>query len=158
KEAFRDAFRDHYPYDGNEAQVSRKANELWTLIELEPGDKVIANRGTSEVLAIGTINDAGYSWRPDRSEYRHTLGVDWDTTKARSIDPSKAWATTTVPKVSDNLYRSITGSQQPPPVQVDLLYREIEDALARRGQVILYGPPGTGKTFTARRAAVWLLQ
>ena len=37
------------------------------------------------------------------------------------------------------------------------LYRDIEEALQRRGQVIIYGPPGTGKTYTARRAAVWLL-
>ncbi len=158
KEAFRDAFREHYPYNGNEGQVSRKANELWTLMELEPGDRVIANRGISEVLAIGTVNDAGYGWRPDRPEYRHTLGVEWDTTAARSIDPVKAWRTTTVSKVSGTLFKAITGSQATPPaVAVDPLYREIENALARRGQVILYGPPGTGKTYAARRAAVWLL-
>lgn len=36
KEDFRQAFRDAYPYNGNEAQVSRKANELWTLTELQP--------------------------------------------------------------------------------------------------------------------------
>lgn len=48
--------------------MSRKANELWTLMELAAGDKVIANRGTSEVLAIGTVNDDGYAWRPERNE------------------------------------------------------------------------------------------
>ena len=69
-------------------------------MELEPGDKVVANRGISEVLAIGTVTDDGYTWRPDRQEYRHTVAVDWDTSFARHIEPVKAWATTTVSKVS----------------------------------------------------------
>lgn len=158
KDEFREAFRRHFPYDGNEAQVSRKANEVWTLMELEPGDQVIANRGTSEVLAIGTVNDKGYEWRPDRAEYRHTRGVDWDTSKARRIDPVPAWATTTVSKVPAKLYRAIVGEEAGsiPRGSVDPTYLDIEEAVTRQGQVILYGPPGTGKTFTARRAAVWI--
>lgn len=166
KESFREAFREHYPFNGNEAQVSRKANELWTLMELEPGDKVIANRGTSEVLAIGTVNDVGYVWRPERDEYRHTLGVDWDVSFARKIEPVKAWATTTVSKVSAALYKKITSTAgdngnataSTLAVGVDTIYAQIEAALRRRGQAILYGPPGTGKTYTARRAAVWFLE
>jgi 5-methylcytosine-specific restriction protein B len=165
KESFRDAFREQYPYNSNEAQVSRKANELWTLMELEPGDKVIANRGTGEVLAIGTVNDDGYEWRPGRDEFRHTLGVDWDTSFARKIEPVKAWATTTVSKVSAAQLKKITsdgagvgaGPTAAVSVEIDPVYAEVEQALRRRGQVILYGPSGTGKTYTARRAAVWLL-
>ena len=159
KEAFKDAFREHFPYEGNESQLTKKSNELWTLMELEPGDKVIANRGISEVLAIGTVNDTGYQWRPDREEYKHTLGVDWDTSEARSIEPIGAWRTTTVKKVSAAQYKAITGATPTAlPVETDRVYLEIEQALARRGQVILYGPPGTGKTYLARRAAVWLLE
>ena len=110
KEVFREVFRQHRPYNGSESAVSKKANELWTLRELQPGDKVIANRGTSEVLAVGTVNDVGYRWRPERQKYRHTVGVDWDTTVARTIPPVGAWATTTVAKVSAALYQSILGS------------------------------------------------
>ena len=158
KEAFRAAFAEKYPYDGHRAQVSRKANEVWTLMELQAGDKIVANRGISEVLAIGTVTDAGYTWRPDRDTYRHTVGVDWDTSFARQIEPVKAWGTTTVSKVSAKLYDMITESRAPLNTsQVDDIYLEVEEALARRGQVILYGPPGTGKTYTARRAAVWWL-
>ena len=159
KEAFREAFREQYPYDGRENQVSRKSNELWTLMELEPGDKVIANRGIGEILAIGTVTDAGYLWRPEREEFKHTLGVDWDTSFARQIEPIPAWRTTTVSKVSAAQYRQISGTPAPSqPVSTDRVYLDIERALDRRGQVILYGPPGTGKTFIARRAAVWLLE
>lgn len=160
KEAFREAFRQHFPYNGAEAAVSRKANELWTLRELQPGDTVIANRGTTEILAIGTVNDTGYQWRPERTEYQHTVGVDWDTTFARTISPIKAWATTTVSKVSAAQYREILGTAGPvtaKTVEPDRIYLKLEEALERRGQAVLYGPPGTGKTYTARRAAVWLL-
>ena len=87
KEAFREAFRQHFPYNGVEHHVSRKANELWTLMELQPGDTVIANRGVSEVLGVGTVNDVGYVWRPEREQYKHTVGVDWDTSVARTIEP-----------------------------------------------------------------------
>jgi len=161
KEAFREVFRQHWPYNGSEAAVGRKANELWTLRELQPGDKVIANRGTSQVLAVGTVNDVGYKWRPERQEYRHTVGVDWDTSFARVIPPVKAWATTTVSKVSAALYRDILGASAPTTtktVDPDRIYLKLEEGLKRRGQAVLYGPPGTGKTYTSRRAAVWLLE
>lgn len=158
KEAFRDAFRERYPYNGLEAQVRRKSNELWTLMDLEPGDKVVANRGVSEVLAVGTVNDVGYVWHPDRSEYKHTRGVDWDTSYGRKIDPVMAWATTTVSKVPATLFQTITGLTTPKPVEIERVYLDLEEALERRGQAIVYGPPGTGKTYTARRAAVWLLE
>lgn len=159
KEAFRDAFAEAFPYKGNQSQITRKSNELWTLMELEPGDRVVANRGTSEILAVGTVNDDGYSFRADRPEYRHTLGVDWETSLATKIEPVRSWATTTVKKVPADLFQTILGgATNAPPVDVDPIYREIESALDRRGQVILYGPPGTGKTYAARRSAVWLLE
>lgn len=157
KEEFREAFREHYPYNGVESQVSRKANELWTLVELQPGDKVIANRGTSEILAIGTVNDEGYVWHPERAQFKHTVGVDWDTSQAKPIPPVRGWATTTVSRVPATLLRQITG-QGPPPKPAGAPYIDLEAGLHRRGQVILYGPPGTGKTYIARRAAVWLLE
>lgn len=158
KEAFRETFREHYSYNGHEAQVSRKSNELWTLMELEPGDRVVANKGVGEVLAVGTVNETGYKWRPERARFRHTLGVTWDTTAAGSIEPVRGWATTTVSKVPAALFKVINGSSAAAPtVGLDRVYLDLEAALERRGQAVIYGPPGTGKTYTARRAAVWLL-
>jgi 5-methylcytosine-specific restriction protein B len=160
KEEFREAFRKYYSYNGVERQVSRKANELWTLTELQAGDTVIANRGTAEILAIGTVNDEGYVWRPERQEYRHTVGIDWDTSRARKITPVRGWATTTVSKVPANVLRQITGTAASTfkPVSTDEVFIELEAALNRRGQAILYGPPGTGKTYYANRSAIWLLE
>jgi 5-methylcytosine-specific restriction protein B len=88
------------------------------------------------------------------------VGVDWDTSFARKIPPKRPWALVTVAKVSSTVFRELTdgsGPQQADPVALKQ-YMELEDAIARRGQVILYGPPGTGKTYAARRAATWLLK
>lgn len=159
KVAFREAFREHYPYDGNEAQVARQSDALWKLMELHPGDKVVANRGVSEVLALGNVNDVGYRWRPERARNKHTLGIDWDTSKAQTVEPVRVWRTSVVSDVSASLYRKLIGKAAPgQTIDVDPVYVDVEEALERRGQVIVYGPPGTGKTYTARRAAVWLLE
>ncbi len=160
KDEFVETFKAHYPYNGNQSQVTKKSNEVWTLRELNAGDKIVANKGIAEVLAVGTVSDAGYLWRPERTEMKHTVAVDWDTSYAKPIPPVGAWKTTTVRKVSHGLYRTITGTHtsggDEPPVGVDDLLREIEEAVERKGQVIVYGPPGTGKTYQARRAALLL--
>ena len=157
KEAFRARFEEAFPYNGLLAQARRKGNELWTLNELEPGDLVVANRGISRVLAIGEVVEPGYRWADERSDYRHTVAVEWDTSYAQSVAPQKRWATVTVAKVPDTLLKEIVSGKGPGPVVVDTVYGRIAASLERKGQLILYGPPGTGKTYQARRFAVWWL-
>ncbi len=164
KEEFRRAFSAKYAseYKDRESIITRKSNELWTLMTLAPGDQVIANRGITEILAVGTVTDSGYEFRVDRPEYRHTVSVDWDTSRACKINPVGAWRTTTVSKVSPAQYRRLFSGMEngadrlPPPATIDSVLLDVERALHARGQAILYGPPGTGKTFWALRAAVWL--
>jgi len=156
EEIYSDEYRGHAP------TLSKKAKEVWTLIELEPGDIIIANEGISKVLAIGEVTDPGYTWMPNRLEYKHTVSVKWDTRFEQTIPPQKKWAFTTIEPVSVSLYLQLTNLVNPPngngnDVPVDELYIEIEKALERKGQAILYGPPGTGKTFIARRFGVWWL-
>ena len=155
KEAFRERFEE-LNYKGHLAQARRKGNELWTLRELEPGDLVVANRGISHVLAIGEVTEPGYRWADERTEYKHTVAVNWDTSYARDVEPQKRWATVTVAKVPEALLETLMAGRKPPAV-VDAVYPRIASALERKGQVILYGPPGTGKTYQARRFAVWWL-
>jgi 5-methylcytosine-specific restriction enzyme B len=163
-------FADQYSnlYNGNTAKINEKAGEVWTLTELVPGDIVIANRGTSEVVGIGRVNDRRYEWREDLGQFAHTVGVDWEPGSGRPIDPIKRWAFKTVAPVSQPEYSRIlkgpttaTTTTAKPPVApsstVDPVLREIASELDRKGQVILYGPPGTGKTYNARRFAVWWL-
>lgn len=166
KEEFRGVFADRYgaTYSNRESSITRKSNELWTLMTLAPGDRIVANRGISEILAVGTVTDSGYDYRADREEYRHTAGVEWDTFQARTIEPIGAWRTTTVSKITPAQFgRIFSGTQSPAdltvlPIVIEGVMLDIESALKSRGQVILYGPPGTGKTFMARRAAVWFAE
>ena len=157
KEAFRARFEEAFPYNGHLPQARRKGNELWALTELEPGDLVVANRGISRVLAVGEVVEPGYRWADERSEYRHTVAVEWDPTYDQSVAPQKHWATVTVAKVPDTLLKQIVSGKGSEPVVVDPVYGRIAAALERKGQLILYGPPGTGKTYQARRFAVWWL-
>jgi 5-methylcytosine-specific restriction protein B len=167
KDEYRVRFGEIFQYT-TEAKATAKANEVWTLIELEPGDIVIANKGTSRVLAVGTVVEPAYEWRHERSEFKHTVRVEWDESKARDIDPIKSWATVTVAKVPNAVYERILrvsrgridlidGSRLSifPP---DPVFGDMAEALDRKGQLILYGPPGTGKTYTASRFAVWWLR
>lgn len=161
KEAFRDRFRQEFGGKLTPSMITRKSNELWTLMELEPGDFVVANRGISKVQAVGEVVEPGYEWSEEREHYRHLVRVKWDTSCEQQIEPQKSWGVKTVADVPAALFKTIISkaSGQTPVIQipVDPLYPEIGSALERKGQLILYGPPGTGKTYTARRFAVWWL-
>jgi 5-methylcytosine-specific restriction protein B len=161
KDEFYEAFRKNFSdlYKNHATTLKRKSNEVWTLTELEPGDIVIANKGTSKILAVGEVVEPGYEFMSEREEYKHIVRVKWDTSYAKDIEPQKRWAVTTVAKVAASLYEQIlTGKGSGKvPVAVDERFLQIADALERKGQAILYGPPGTGKTYSARRFAVWWL-
>jgi 5-methylcytosine-specific restriction enzyme B len=157
REAFQKRFEELHPVKAKE-----KGREVWTLLELEPGDRIVANKGTSQILGVGEVVEPGYMWRADRDEYRHTVAVKWDTSFAREIPPQKRWAFQTIADVSAATWGSFTRAEKTPPVASvniapDPLHGRIAEALERRKQVILYGPPGTGKTYSARRFAVWWL-
>ncbi|MFI0480870.1 hypothetical protein [Actinomadura sp. 9N215] len=119
KEEFRVAFEEAYyaTYRGNKSKISAKANELWRLYQLEPGDLVVANKGTKEVLAVGTVAEDGYRWRDERTVFQHTVAVMWDTGYAQILpEPQKSWGTVTVAKVSSALWTSLqAGRSHPPP-------------------------------------------
>lgn len=164
---FNELFRAHY---GTQNKATEKANELWSLRELQPGDRIVANRGISEVVGIGTVVEPGYEWLSGLGEYSQVVHVQWDDTTAREIDPIRRWGVKTVAPVSQADYQRILQGRQvgskpanqprPPAIQAPpapAIFRELDAALRRKGQVILYGPPGTGKTYTARRFSVWWL-
>lgn len=167
KKDFKASFREQYATRyNNQAHISRRANELWTLCELKPGDLIVANKGTSKVLAIGKVLDTGYEWRPDREEHKHTVDVSWDTSVAKDIPPQADWATAVIKDVPLSLYQVIAGKGSPftkyvePPF--DQIYKAVlaqnmriterdlrryHLALKTRGFVILSGVSGTGKTW-----------
>ncbi|WP_432004652.1 McrB family protein [Streptomyces parvus] len=94
----------HWPHStgGN----LRLARQMLAFRDLERGDLVVANRGKSEVLAVGTVV-GGYAYDSDVGTHRHTVDVDWDTSYAQSFDsPRHAWQQT-LAKVPATLMREI---------------------------------------------------
>jgi Domain of unknown function (DUF3883) len=128
--SFRTLFEKHYEYGGNLSAVRRKANELWTLTKLQSGDRIIANKGMSKVLAIGVVEEPGYEWRPnkDRDEYYHTVKVKWDTSFARGIQ-QQPWRQT-VSEVSYALFKKIAGRAAIPQSSVLSLRERWDDGEA----------------------------
>ncbi len=163
KEAFEEQFLQAFAgsYNNHQATLSKKARELWALMDLEAGDIIIANNGISKVLAVGEVVEPSYEWQAERSEFKHTVRVKWDTAYAQEIEPQKRWGMVTVAPVPVELYQRVLSrsqsSQIKPVVPIPAIYLEIAEALERKGQAILYGPPGTGKTYQARQFATWWL-
>ncbi len=174
KDELRQRFAEFYPT--TPGKTTEKVGEIWTLLELEPGDTIVANRGTKAVVGIGKVVEPGYIWRPDRRTYKHTVKVDWYDTRERKIHAIRKWAFKTVDDLSATDWLWIQIGQESPsgadssvqspvnvqqtvtPLPMDPILVEIESALRRKGQVIVYGPPRTGKTYTARRFSVWWLR
>ncbi|MFE4368677.1 AAA family ATPase [Streptomyces sp. NPDC056835] len=162
----------------------RLARQMLAFRDLERGDLVVANRGKSEVLAVGTVV-GGYAYDSGAQSHRHTVGVDWDTSYAQSFDaPRHAWQQT-LAKVPGTLMREIRRGRRDadeflglagdadgageagvvekaaaaegagqPELPDDV--RKVRDLLEHKGQVVLQGPPGTGKTRLALNVALAL--
>ncbi|PKO01263.1 MAG: hypothetical protein CVU42_00190 [Chloroflexi bacterium HGW-Chloroflexi-4] len=163
KDAFMAKFSEVFSseYKNNMSTTTRKAKELWSLIELEPGDIIVANKGMSKVLAIGEVVDPGYIWDPERTIFKHTVSVKWDTSFAQDVPPQQNWVFTTIGKISISFYQQLVSGIKSATKKIDIpldpIFEQLERALDRKGQVILYGPPGTGKTYQAQRFATWWL-
>ena len=173
KAEFRARFTETYGamYRGNKAKISAKANEVWTLRELEPGDLVVANQGTAKVLALGEVQDPAYEWRDDRGEFRHTvrvalghLGGTVDSGAAELGDHYRREGAAGAVPVAHHAERARSrrsaiqswwrrpGSMRPTPLDPE--FAEIASGARAEGAgQFCCGPPGTGKTHTARRFA-----
>jgi 5-methylcytosine-specific restriction protein B len=167
KDAFLTAFHEAYASTyTTEAKLKEKADEVWLLLDLAVGERVVANKGTKEILAVGTIESPGYVWNAERESHNHTLAVRWDETFAKEIPPQAYWAFKTVQPLSSKVRALVLGEEEPdggvePPPPVTLeepLFERIADALERKNQAILYGPPGTGKTWHASAFSRWWLR
>ena len=75
KEELFDTYRKAYPTH-SKGKVNIQAGQLWKFINIQPGEKLIANRGEKKLLAAGLVK-SGYKFRPERKEYRHTIDVEW---------------------------------------------------------------------------------
>lgn len=86
------ARRDRLIDDGL-AATQRGVNILWRFAHIGQGDRVVANRGTGEVLGIGTVTGAYYFAAGER--HPHRLPVRWDDLCLRSVN-EPGWRRTLV--------------------------------------------------------------
>jgi hypothetical protein len=158
-------------------------NQVWKFSQISEGDVIVANRGLSEVVGIGTVTGS-YYYLADAENHRHRLPVHWDDTTLRSVNFPKGWVKTLIPLNAnrfDDILQAPTiqegmtlmgegnASIQQPNEAYTLIQcskdTSIDEALLhswvsatnRKKQAILYGPPGTGKTYLAHRLARHLL-
>ena len=145
--------------------TTRATNQVWRFAkEIEVGDRIVANRGTKEVLGVGTVT--GPYYYADGERHAHRLPVQWDDTTPRRVRFGH-WRQTLLP-IPQADFLEITGgapaaSSTAPEYSLAVCAEETGIAEAelarwvraveRKGQAVLYGPPGTGKTFVAERLA-----
>jgi Protein NO VEIN, C-terminal len=98
-------------YGGRLSTLRQKGNELWMLTKLQAGDRIIANKGNSEVLAVGIVKEPGYRWLPTRRRdgFYHTVTVHWDVSAAKRVS-KQAW-NQTVTQVRVDFFNKLTGSR-----------------------------------------------
>ena len=140
---------------------------------MQPGDRVIATQGSSELLGHGVIT-SDYEFQDQRSEYKHVRTVRWELTGKWSLSKDRRVASKALTYFSDYkewlqfAFGLMEGSPGPHPktespyTRRDALkdlflsrtdFDHIIDALERKKNVVLEGPPGVGKTFIAKRLA-----
>ncbi|WP_305779806.1 McrB family protein [Nocardia nova] len=138
-----------------------KARNLLAFRDLEAGDRIVANRGMTHILAIGTVT-GGYRFDETRPKAQHTIPVEWDTSYQQDLPkPERGWRPTFARVSPKRLAEFMRGAL---PAQERGTNREVPEdvssvlkGLDRKKQVVLHGPPGTGKTRMALNAALALV-
>jgi len=59
-------------------------DQVWTFAQIQEGDRIVANRGTTEILGIGTVTGPYHFVEGQR--HGHRLPVHWDDVTSRQID------------------------------------------------------------------------
>lgn len=169
----RDELIAQYP----EKWTKTGVNQAWVFRQIQKGDRIIANRGTQEVLGIGTVTDS-YYFVPN-VRHGHRLPVHWDNITPYQVNEN-GWRRTII-EIDQEKFDTICnaslgdGSLSPQiekiePNQEYTLAQCAEDTgieeetlkfwlqgLERTKQAIFYGPPGTGKTYLAKKLAKHLI-
>jgi hypothetical protein len=144
---------DREQYDGQApGPASNTASQLWTLRNLSFGDKVIANKGNSIVLRVGTVTGP-YRWNA-KHHYPHTVPVDWGTSREpRKISRQKDWNNNTVADdISPALFKLLTGKRLPKDTPVN----GSQETLASRKELTVLGQLDEERLVSTRKEQAFL--
>lgn len=136
--------------------------QVWRFRNIPVGARIVANRGTSEVLAFGTVI-GGYEYHPEAGEYCHWHRVRWDDLTPRAVQ-RKGWVSTLI-ALSATEFEALTNApakgqaaEAEEVEQQEAGVDRVEAGPIREPQaLILFGPPGTGKTWSTTERALQLL-
>ena len=96
-------------------------NQVWTFSRsIKEGDKIVANRGTREVLGIGTVKGS-YEYVPD-VKHGHRLPVEWEDIEPREVTED-GWRRTLI-KLDQKKFNEIREAPTRIPVLDDLAFSE----------------------------------
>lgn len=79
--------------------------QVWKFTQIKEGDRIVANRGTSEVLGIGTVVGPYYFQAGER--YPHRLTVQWDDISPKSVNMG-GWRKTLIELKRDTFENIVT--------------------------------------------------
>jgi 5-methylcytosine-specific restriction protein B len=82
-------YKDTSP-QSSETEAKIQAAMLYNFVNLKPGDRFVTNKGRSLLLGLGIIK-GHYQFRPDRSEYKHTVAVEYYKVSEEGIPIPEDW-------------------------------------------------------------------
>lgn len=150
----------------DKSYTSRGAGQVWPFSRIREGDQIVANRGMSEVVGIGTVTGP-YTFIPG-IVHGHRLPVDWTDLRPRPVN-QRSWTKTLLP-LSREQFQEILAPPSPGPsprpfedlrasLRSRRLYFPAEVvsnyllALQTKRFAIITGISGTGKTQLALEVA-----
>jgi 5-methylcytosine-specific restriction protein B len=99
-----------------------RVNQVWVFSHIQEGDRIVINKGTNEVLGIGTVTGS-YYFAATVEQQKHRLPVEWDDLTPRSVNEvgwqrtlialtqeqfDKICGTVPIPSLSGHLFTSTT--------------------------------------------------
>ncbi len=128
-EARRAGIQQKHPDWTNEAM-----EQAWKFAQIQEGDQIVANRGTTKVLGIGTVTGPYYFMPGVR--HGHRLPVQWDDTVMREVNEG-GWRRTLVELAEAKF--SAVASATPSASVDDELVAHAESAFSPRAFQLLQG-------------------
>ncbi|MBD2075479.1 AAA family ATPase [Phormidium sp. FACHB-592] len=86
-------------------------NQVYVFAQIKPGDYIVANKGKTKVLGIGTVTGT-YYFEPNAPRQKHRLPVHWHDLTPKDVD-QKDWQRTLV-ALNPEIFEAIVGDTMLP--------------------------------------------